>query len=105
MFISNRDNTNNAPVICAKRNISLLRADRIKKIVVTITHVAEIINICGRKTGSNRLRKKTSRAVFPIMIDAIKQKKYRKNRNVSFPSPGCIPVMFLMVVILGKLAM
>ena len=71
--------------------------------VVAITHVAEIINMCGRKEGSNRLRKKTSRAVFPIMIDAIKQKKERKNRNVSFPSPGCIPIIFLMVVILRKL--
>ena len=75
MFINNRENANNAPVIIAKRNISLLRADRIKKIVVTITHAAEIINMCGRKEGLNRLRKKTSRAVFPIMIDEIKQKK------------------------------
>ena len=75
MFISNKDNANNVPVIVAKRNISLFRDDQIKKIVVTITHAAEIINICGRKAGSNRLRKKTSLAVFPIMIDAIKQKK------------------------------
>ena len=75
MFISNRDNANNVPVIVAKRNISLFRDDQIKKIVVTITHAAEIINMCGRKAGLNRLRKKTSRAVFPIMIDAIKQKK------------------------------
>ena len=75
MFISNRDNANNVPVVIAKRNISLLRANRIKKIVVTITHAAEIINMCGRKEGLNRLRKKTSRAVFPIMIEAIKQKK------------------------------
>ena len=75
MFIRNRDNANNVPVNIAKRNISFLRDDHIKKIVVTITHAAEIINICGKKAGSNRLRKKTSRAVFPMMIDAIKQKK------------------------------
>ena len=75
MLISNRDNANNDTVILANRNISLLRAERIKKMVVTITHAAEIINICGRKEGLNRLRKKTSRAVFPIIIDAIKQKK------------------------------
>ena len=75
MFISNKDNANNVPVIVAKRNISLFRDDQIKKIVVTITHAAEIINMCGRKEGLNRLRKKTSRAVFPIIIDAIKQKK------------------------------
>ena len=75
MFISNRDNANNAPVIIAKRNMFLLWDNRIKKIVITITHKAEIINICGRKEGSNLLRKKTSRAVLPIMIEAIKQKK------------------------------
>ena len=75
MFISKRDNANNDTVILANRNISLLRAERIKKIVVTITHAAEIINMCGRNEGLNRLRKKTSRAVFPIIIDVIKQKK------------------------------
>ena len=75
MFIINREKANNAPVIIAKRNMFLLWDTRIKKIVITITHKAEIINICGNKEGSNRLRKKTSRAVFPIMIDEIKQKK------------------------------
>ena len=67
MFISNRENANNAPVIFAKRNVSLLRANQIKKRVAAITHTAEIINMCGRKEGLNRLKKKTSLAVFPII--------------------------------------
>ena len=75
MLITNRENANNATVTLANRNISLFRAERMKEIVVTITHAAEIINMCGRNEGLNRLRKKTSRAVFPIMIAAIKQKK------------------------------
>ena len=102
MFISNKDNANNAPVILAKKNISLLRADRIKKIVAAITHAEDIIKICGRKEGLKRLRKKTSLAVFPRMIDPIKQKKYRKNRNVSFPSLERTPIIFLMAVMQRK---
>ena len=75
MLIISSDRTNKAPDLIAKVNIFLFWADRIKKIVVTITHTEEIINICGRREELNRLRKKTSRAVLPIIIAEIKKKK------------------------------
>ena len=43
--------------------------------VVTATHMPEIINIYGRKEGLKRLRKKTSRAVFPTIMAEIITKK------------------------------